>query len=109
MKAFLVATIVLVTASARAEAGGAAADLFERPGEPKPRCSIDEAVFGRLETLGIRPARVCSDAVFVRRVYLDVIGTLPTAAEARQFLRETDPNKRRVLIDRLLERKEFAD
>jgi hypothetical protein len=47
--------------------------------------------------------------VFVRRVYLDVIGTIPTAEQARAFLRDTDPNKRRVLIDRLLERKEFAD
>jgi hypothetical protein len=59
--------------------------------------------------LGIQPARLCSDGVFVRRVYLDVIGTLPTSQEASQFLADRDPNKRRALIDRLLERKEYAD
>ena len=52
----------------------------------------------------------CSDAVFVRRAYLDVIGTLPTAQEAREFIEDPDTkNKRHALIDRLLERKEFAD
>ena len=48
--------------------------------------------------------------MFVRRVYLDVIGTLPTAKEAREFIEDPDTkNKRRALIDRLLERDEFAD
>jgi hypothetical protein len=47
--------------------------------------------------------------VFVRRAYLDVIGTLPTEQEARTFLSDRDPNKRRALIDHLLEREEFAD
>ena len=52
---------------------------------------------------------LCSDAVFVRRAYLDIIGTLPTAEEAKKFIE--DPNaagKRRALIDQLLERDEFA-
>ena len=70
---------------------------------------IDAAVFAQLKELDIPPARLCSDAVFVRRVYLDVIGTLPKAAEAQQFELSRDPNKRRALIDRLLEREEFAD
>ena len=74
-----------------------------------PRGRIDELVLGRLKQLGITPARVCSDGVFVRRAYLDVIGTLPTAEEAAQFLKDSDPDKRRKLIDRLLEREEFAD
>ena len=74
-----------------------------------PRTQIDELVFGRLEQLGIQPANPCSDAVFVRRAYLDVIGTLPTAQEARAFLVDRDPNKRTALVDRLLEREEFAD
>ena len=51
----------------------------------------------------------CSDAVFVRRAYLDVIGTLPTADEARDFMRDANPGKRVDLIDRLLARPEFAD
>ncbi|MGE5608455.1 MAG: DUF1553 domain-containing protein [Bacillota bacterium] len=70
---------------------------------------IDDLVLSRLKELGIRPARLCSDAVFLRRVYLDVIGTLPTAQEARDFLQDRNPDKRRLLIDRLLQRDEFAD
>jgi hypothetical protein len=70
---------------------------------------VDELVFGKLKAKGLTPAALCSDGVFVRRVYLDVIGTLPTALEAKTFLQDQSPNKRRVLIDRLLERKEFAD
>jgi len=59
--------------------------------------------------MNIQPV-LCSDAVFVRRAYLDVIGTLPTAQEARDFIQDPDtPNKRRLLIDRLLARDEFAD
>ena len=74
-----------------------------------PRSEIDKLVLGKLKELGIPPADLCSDAVFVRRVYLDVIGTLPTAQEVRTFLADQDPNKRGILIDRLLERDEFAD
>ena len=70
---------------------------------------IDKIVFGKLKQLGIPPARLCSDEVFLRRVYLDLIGTLPTAEEARQFLNDPSPRKREALIDRLLQREEFAD
>jgi hypothetical protein len=87
----------------------AAANPFELATAPQPAGRIDELVFARLQQLGIEPTHSCSDAVFVRRVYLDVIGTLPTAAETRQFLQEKPPNKRRNLIDRLLRRDEFAD
>lgn len=80
------------------------------PAPPVPGVGrIDELVFDKLKAKGITPAAPCSDGVFVRRVYLDVIGTLPTAKEAREFLKDTNPNKRQVLIDRLLEREEFAD
>ncbi len=82
---------------------------FESRADLTPQGEIDELVFARLEQLGIQPARLCSDGVFVRRAYLDVIGTLPTPNEARQFLSDEDPDKRRVLIDRLLGREEFAD
>ncbi len=70
---------------------------------------IDAVVFDRLQQLGIERARRSSDAVFVRRAYLDVIGTLPTAAEARQFLQDRRPEKRSLLIDQLLARDEFTD
>jgi len=70
---------------------------------------VDQLVFDQLKRLYLQPAKLCSDAVFVRRAYLDVIGTLPTAAEARGFLLSREPANRRALIDRLLERDEFAD
>ncbi|MGA2253605.1 MAG: DUF1549 domain-containing protein, partial [Thermoguttaceae bacterium] len=82
---------------------------FESLAASAPVGKIDKLVFGRLKELGLQPSPLCSDAVFVRRIYLDVIGTLPTAAEAREFLLDRNPDKRRVLIDGLLQRDEFAD
>ena len=92
-----------------ADAEKLAASTFESAAAPTPAGKIDELVFSRLKQLGIQPANLCSDEVFVRRAHLDVIGTLPTAEEAAGFLDDRDANKRRVLIDRLLQRKEFAD
>ena len=92
------------------------ADTARRPGDAAPRrrdatprATIDELVFRRLKALGIEPARPCTDAVFVRRAYLDVIGTLPTPEEVREFLTDRTPTRRDALIDRLLAREEFAD
>jgi hypothetical protein len=70
---------------------------------------IDDLIRARLTSLALSPAPQSSDAVFVRRVYLDAIGTLPTPADVRSFLTDQTPGKRAVLIDRLLEREEFAD
>ena len=82
---------------------------FESPAATPPPGPLDESVFGRLARMEIQPAAPCSDATFVRRVHLDVIGTLPTALQARDFILDRAPNKRRILIDRLLQREEFAD
>ena len=70
---------------------------------------IDELVLAKLKELGIPPSELCADQVFLRRVYLDVIGTLPTADEVRAFLSDSDPRKRSKLIDHLLDCEEFAD
>jgi hypothetical protein len=83
--------------------------VFESAALLTPQNPVDELVFARLKELDLQPARVCSDAVFVRRAFLDVIGTLPKGFEAEQFVLDRNPNKRRLLIDRLLERDEFAD
>ncbi len=82
---------------------------FETRSTPAPLNRIDRPILAKLKSLGIEPAATCSDSVFVRRVYLDVIGTLPTAEEVKGFLEDDNPEKRRVLIDSLLERDEFAD
>jgi hypothetical protein len=69
---------------------------------------IDKHVFAKQKELQLNPAPLCSDEVFVRRVYLDAIGVLPSADEARSFLDSKDPQKRAKLIDKLLERDEYA-
>ena len=109
MKALMILAVVLTATLVCAQTIRAPGSLFESVLELTPAGSIDKAVFNRLEKLGIEPAKMCPDRVFLRRVYLDAIGTLPTAREVTEFMRDTDPKKRSVLIDRLLKRPEFAD
>ena len=73
------------------------------------RDKIVELVLKRLHELNLKPANVCSDAVFLRRAYLCVIGTLPEEEEVREFLASKEPDRRAKLIDELLQRDEFAD
>jgi hypothetical protein len=70
---------------------------------------IDALVNAKLKKLRIAPSELCPDEVFLRRVYLDVIGVLPTPEEYRRFMTSTAPNKREQLVDELLGRKEFAE
>jgi hypothetical protein len=70
---------------------------------------IDQHVLPQLQRLNLAPSPRCSDEVFVRRAFLDTIGTLPTADEVRSFLGSTDPSKRDQLIESLLLRPEFVD
>ncbi len=70
---------------------------------------IDHHVFAKLRLLQLQPSPLCSDSAFLRRVFLDVVGKLPTSDEVRRFLGSDDPNKRQRVIDELLERPEFAD
>jgi hypothetical protein len=70
---------------------------------------IDELINAKLDRLRITPSPLCSDAVFIRRAYLDLIGLLPTPEEAAAFLADPAPDRRARLIDRLLERREFID
>jgi hypothetical protein len=54
------------------------------------------------------PAPLADDAEFLRRVYLDLAGTIPDAATARAFLDDPNPAKRAALIDQLLASPRFA-
>jgi hypothetical protein len=63
---------------------------------------IDDLAAAKFRELGIEPSPLCDDATFVRRAFLDAIGTLPTVEEAKSFLASDDPRKREHLIDRLL-------
>jgi|GEM_PF-11480 len=75
---------------------------------PPPANYIDELVNAKLRQLQYVPAPTCTDAEFLRRVHLDIVGSLPTVEEARAFLADESPDKRAQLIDRLLHRDEFA-
>jgi len=69
---------------------------------------VDDAVNAGLRELNLEPSGPCTDAEFARRVYIDVLGTLPTADEARSFLDSRDPSRRSKLIDQVLKRPEYA-
>jgi len=84
------------------------ANLMESSDPPKPANGIDEIIFAKLKSLGIEPA-LCSDAVFVRRAFLDLTGKLPSADEAKAFIQSSDKNKRVALVDRLLDQSAHVD
>jgi hypothetical protein len=69
---------------------------------------VDELVVEKLRKLGIVPAKSCTDAEFLRRVSLDMIGTLPTADDVAKFLADKSPNKRAEKIDELLQTPGYA-
>ena len=70
---------------------------------------IDEYVQAKWEQLKLTPSPLCDDATFLRRAFLDCLGTLPTPDEVRKFLAENDPKKREKAVDRILARNEYAD
>jgi len=76
---------------------------------PVPANIVDTHVFAQLQRLKINPAPVCDGATFLRRVSLDLTGLLPTPQKARAFLTSTDPHKRSLLINELLNSPEFVD
>ncbi len=71
------------------------------PDVPTPT-KIDALVVQKLKKLGIVPSELAADEQFLRRVSLDIAGTLPTPKEIREFVADTDPNKREKKIDQLL-------
>jgi hypothetical protein len=70
---------------------------------------VDHEIYAKLADLNITPAPPAGDEEFIRRVYLDILGTLPSAADVRQFVSSAAPDKRSTLIDQVLERPEYAD
>ncbi len=81
---------------------------------------IDDLAWAQFRKLGLFPSDTCSDAEFFRRAHLDTLGILPTPAETRAFLAESDgpasggpgsdtETRRARVIERLLDRPEFAD
>lgn len=70
---------------------------------------VDDLVWKKLKLLGMLPSATASDAMIHRRTYLRIIGRLPTPEETRAYLADTTSDKHRVLVERLLDRPEYAD
>lgn len=88
--------------------------MVPRPGDPAkntlPQFNIiDKLVDAKLAKLNVAPSGLCDDADFLRRIYIDLTGTLPTPEEARKFLADTAKDKRAKLVESLLAKPEFAD
>jgi hypothetical protein len=69
---------------------------------------VDKFTHKKWQELGIVPSERSSDDVFIRRVYHDITGTLPTPTQVNEFLNDKNPNKRDALIDRLVETPEYS-
>jgi len=82
---------------------------YEADEWPVPATPLDVLVAAAWEAQGVTPAQPCSDDVFMRRVFVDLTGTLPHALEVEAFRNNGQPDKRAALIDALMARAEFAD
>lgn len=70
---------------------------------------IDDLVLEKLKSLNLPPSPRCSDSEFIRRAFLDTTGVLPTVEETTAFLKDSSPDKRDQLTERLLKGPEFVD
>ena len=70
---------------------------------------IDQYIFGKMDADGVAPAAASSDPEFLRRIYLDLTGRLPSVEQAQAFLSSTDGGKRTALIDQLIGSDTYVD
>jgi len=102
----LLLVVLLITGkSPAAEDGALSSDAVRAATMAR---QIDALLQERWEAAGLQPAPLASDAEFLRRVYLDLTGRLPSVWQTRQFLHDTDPDKRARLIDTLVHSPRFA-
>lgn len=83
-------------------------DFGKRYTASRPSHPVDQKIHEKLSKLGIEPSELCTDSEFVRRLYLDMTGTLPSPEQVVSFLDDADANKRDRLIDELLSTPEYA-
>lgn len=95
--------VLLLVSSSSARGQEAAADDVQVLAD-----QIDRLIAQRWTANNVQPAPPAGDEEFLRRVYLDVAGKIPTVVEARAFLDDTNPNKRRQLIDRLVDSQAYV-
>ena len=105
----LVATLGLACSCVAVLGAEAVVRPFEDANWSTPANVVDAQVVPALEKQGVKLRNQCSDGVFIRRVYVDLIGTVPTPQEVDAFLNDTRPDKRSALIETLFARDEFVD
>lgn len=88
--------LLVLAFAAGASSAASAADAT------KMAATIDARLAVQWEKASIRPTAIADDPTFLRRVTLDLVGRIPTVAEAREFLSDTSANKRAKLIERLI-------
>ena len=76
---------------------------------PEPKNFIDELVFKKLKNLGLPISATSDDMTYLRRLTIDVAGRLPSKEETEEYLASTDPDKRTLVIERLLSGTDYAD
>ncbi len=84
-----------------------------RPGDPpafafEPKTVVDQHTAKKWKELGIAPSELCTDDQFIRRVYLDITGTLPTPVAIAAFAADKAADKRDKLVDKLLDSPEYS-
>ncbi len=109
MRKLVLLLVLLVAFRDGLAAEPAAVRPFESPPGAVQATRLDAIVAAAQRKKGVEPANPCSDEVFVRRVHLDVIGTLPEPAAVSRFLSDTRKDKRAALVESLFARPEFAD
>ncbi len=79
--------------------------------EPETWNRIDELVAAKWQRMKIQPSELCSDADYLRRVYLDLTGLPPSAEEVRAFIADTGParEKRSAVVEKLIGSPEFIE
>ena len=105
-EAFVLARFHTFTEGSQAIVVPAESD-YQRPEIPEANY-IDKLVHEKLNKLRIVPSALADDESFLRRVFLDVIGLPPTLEERERFLSDKRADKRALLIDELLSRREFT-
>ncbi|MCX6344158.1 MAG: DUF1553 domain-containing protein [Armatimonadetes bacterium] len=110
LSVFVIGILVsLLCNSALIAAAPPVASVFESSLWAIPANAVDAKVEAVLKKHGAQLRKPCSDEVFIRRAYLDLIGTLPTPNEITPFLQSKSSSKRAEMIDTLFARDEFAD
>ncbi|MDZ4784397.1 MAG: DUF1549 and DUF1553 domain-containing protein [Planctomycetia bacterium] len=94
--------------AAQVAIGAKVGEITDGPDRARMLARVDELLAAEWQQAGVTPTAPAGDAEFLRRAYLDLAGTIPTAAEARTFFADADPDKRAKLIDRLTESPAYA-